>query len=87
MLNGLGSVAVSVPRDSSHSESDDDVAARVVTSGNSDSEASIVSSPNNSEEPLPLELHSTPVPLQVIILHSVIVTYTNIDVYMYVHTV
>ena len=63
MLDDLGSVAVSVPKDSSRLASDDDVAARVVTSGNSDSEASIVSSPNNSEEPLPLELHSTPVPL------------------------
>ena len=72
VLNGLGSVAVSVPKDSSYSgRDDDDVAARVVTSGNSDSEASVISSPNNSEEPLPLELHSTPVPLQVIVLHSV----------------
>ena len=62
MLDGLGLVAVSVPKDNSYSGKDNDVAARVVTSGNSDSEASIVSSPNNSEEPLLLELHSTPVP-------------------------
>ena len=74
VLDGAGPVAVSETKNNSHSTSDD-VAAR---SGSSDSDApnlpssnNCEESSNNSEEPLPPELHSAPVPIQVIILHSV----------------
>ena len=70
VLDGAGPVAVSVSKNNSHSTSDDG-AARFTTSGSSNSDASNLPSSNNSEEPLPLELHSAPVPIQVIILHSV----------------
>ena len=78
MLDGAGPVAVSVTKNNSHSTSDLG-AARFTTSGSSDSDASSLpslnnseESSNNSEEPLPPEFHSAPVPIQVIILHSVV---------------
>ena len=73
MLDGAGPVAVSVSKNNGHSTSDDG-AARFTMSGSSDSDASNLPSSNNSEEPLPPEVHSAPVPIQVIILHSVVST-------------
>ena len=70
MLDGAGSVAVSVSKNSSHSTSGNDVAASLVTSGNGGSDTSNLPSPNNSEEPLPPELLSAPVPAQVSAPHS-----------------
>ena len=80
VLDGAGPVAVSVSKNNGHSTSDDG-AARFTTLGSSDSDASNLPSSNNSEElsnnseePLPPEFHSAPVPIQVIILHSVVST-------------
>ena len=51
---------------------DVDVAASFVTSGNGGYGASTLSSPNNSEEPLPPELHSPSVPTQVSVTLSTV---------------
>ena len=72
VLDGAGLVTVSVSKNNSHSASDVDVAANFVTSGKGGSDVSNIPSPNNSEEPLPLELHSAPVPAQVSVPHIVV---------------
>ena len=71
----IGSVSVS--KNNSHSTSGNDVAASLVTSGNGDSDTSNLPSPNNSEEPLPLELHSAPLPAQISAPHSAMTCYMN----------
>ena len=65
VTDGPDSVAVNVPKDISHSTSDDDVAASFVISGNGGSDESNLLSPNNSEKPLPPELQPTPILIQV----------------------
>ena len=72
VLDDTDPVAVSVSKNNSHSASDVDVAASFVTSGNGGSDASNLPPPNNSEEPLPLELHSTTIPTQVSVMHSTV---------------
>ena len=75
VLDGAGPVAVSVSKNNSYSVSDVDVAASLLTSGNSGSDAANQPSPNNSEEPLSLELHSASVSAQVSVSRSVLTYY------------
>ena len=82
VLDGASSVAVSVSKNN-HSASDVGIAVSLMTSGNGGSDASNLPSPNNSEEPLPPELHSAPVPAQVSAPHSV-VTCLQGSMYLYV---
>ena len=66
-------MAVSVSKDISHVVSEVDVAANFVMSGNGGSDALNLPLPNNSEEPLPQEVHSAPVLAgQVSIPHSIV---------------
>ena len=72
MLDETGPVVVSVSKNNSHTVSEVDVAANFVMSGNGGNNASNLPLPNNSEEPLPQEVHSATVPAeQVSIPHSV----------------
>ena len=65
VTDGPNSVAVNVPKDNSHSTSDNDVAASFVISGNGGSDESNLLSANNSEKPLPPKLQPTPILIQV----------------------
>ena len=66
-------MVVSVSKNNRHVVSEVDVAANFVTSGNNGSNAPNLPLPNNSEEPLPQEVHSAPVLAgQVSIPHSVV---------------
>ena len=60
MLDGAGPVVVSVSKNNRHVVSEVDVTASFVTSENGGSNTSNLPLPNNSEEPLPQEVHSAP---------------------------
>ena len=74
MLDSANPVAVNVSMNNSHSASNLVVAARFIASGNGGSNVLNLPSSNNSEKPLPLELHSAPLPVQVSVPHSVAIT-------------
>ena len=75
VLDGTSPVAVSVSRNSNHlaSTSDVDGAASFMISRSDGYDASNLPSSNNTEEPLSLELHPTPVPTEVSIAHSIMI--------------
>ena len=70
VTDSAGPVAVSLSEDNGNSISGTDVTTSFVTSGNGSGDVSNLLSPNNSEEPLPSELWSTPILVQVSVLHK-----------------
>ena len=86
VTDSAGPVAVSLSEDNGNSISGTDVTTSFVTSGNGGSDVSNLPSPNNSEEPLPSELWSTPILVQVSVLHTNTHTYTHTHMHTRMHT-
>ena len=83
--DGAGPVPVGASKNYSHPAINVYSAASCMTSGHGNFDASNLSLSNNSEEPLPLELHpTTPVPLQVSVPCSMVYPQFMLHELMYV---